>query len=216
SSASASESTGEPTVAVRGKVVGKWGDASSAAIAGVKVEVLGAPELFDVTDDVGAFELLGVTPGVPIHIAARPSAIYLGGIVGVDVTYQDLADVVLLRPARLEVQQLSDQLVEQDENAAIDPAQGGVFAISDRMETSVTLIPATGRRFALDGMSVPVLDADVTANFLVPMVAFYDLGPHAAGELELGATHPQAACTVPHPHPPVEANHMTLVTIDCG
>ncbi|HWB78956.1 MAG TPA: hypothetical protein VG755_28535 [Nannocystaceae bacterium] len=39
---------------------------------------------------------------------------------------------------------------------------------------------------------------------------------HAAGELEVSASHPTASCTVPLAEPPIEAEHVSVVEIVCG
>lgn len=216
----ADTSTGDtadgPTVAVRGRL--STGIGGMVPTPGIKIELVDAPEVFAITDDQGAFELVGVPAGGPRFFKTPPTSQHVGGIVGVDVQFADVEDVLLPRVSRLDVAGVVEALEKQDSSIEYDTMGGALLVTSNRVDTRITLdpMPAPGNFYALDSSGSPLLDANASQYWLLPVVVYFNLDEAGTGELTVSADHTMFACTVPLAEVPIVADHLSLLGATCG
>jgi hypothetical protein len=210
------ESEDGPTVAVRGRL--STGIGGVVATPGIKIELVDAPDVFAITDDQGAFELIGVPAGGPRFFKTPPTSEHVGGIVGVDVQFADVEGVLLPRASRLDVAGVVDALEMQDSSIEYDTQGGALLVTSTRTDTRITLdpMPAPGNFYALDAGGAPLLDATASTYWLLPVVVYFNLAEADTGELVVSASHTMFACTVPLAEVPIVADHLSLLSATCN
>lgn len=204
------------TVTVRGHLSTTAGLVQ--AMPGIKVELLDDPDVFAITNDAGEFEIDGVPAGGPRYFSMPPTSEYIGGLVGVDVQYADVADVLMPRVGRLDIASLVDDLQMQDSTVEYDTEGGALLVSSTHTDTRITLdpMPPPGNVYALDASGAPVLDATSSQFWLLPVVVYFNLEPGPPGSVEVSASHTTASCTVPLAEVPIVADTLSLLSATCA
>lgn len=210
------DTAAEMTVSVSGTVLASWLPPGDTPVEGTLVELLGDAEVSAVTDAEGSFTIEGVPAGEVSYFSVAPSATYLGTVVGVDVPFVDVTELKLARFDRIDMEGHVQALQAMDPSVMYDDTRGTAFVASNRPNTEIQMqpMPAPNQHYALDMGGAVVLGA-TASEFFVPVVLFFNLDVAAAGEIEISATHPMGACSVPLPSPPILADHISYVGVAC-